>query len=189
MSIRRYRQVTIKPQKATVTDNLILKIEETLTIIMMGVLEGKMDEFNEKEKKTINFYNFMQEEKLKWINDEKSTVDLINEAKTTRVHIWESCQKIPFSQLLYIAEIKPGRSTRDVLLKKNLQAAYLIVSTWVDTVLQEHYRLPKARREFLFEHIVDWIDSYQKGYLNNELIKELFIEDLNYDIERGERIS
>lgn len=179
----RMRQVQTKRD---VESELIENMGHSLSCIVMGVLEAKTDEFEGKERKLNNFYFYVQDEKKKWHLDTKDTSEIIDEAKGKRSHIYESCQRVPMSQLLYLA--KGRRYSANPNLKKYLQAGYCIIGVWMDTVLQEHYRMSVAARKEIFMHMNNWIDSYQKGYQSNEGVFELFREDLNYDLQKGERI-
>lgn len=170
------------------TSDIIETLGHSLSFIVMGVLEAKLDEFNCRERKLANLFEFVQEEKRKW-NLDYETWDIIGEAKGKRKHVYEACQRIPFSQLLRLAEIRPGKgkSTDYKGIRVMLQGGFCIIGVWIDTVLQEHYRFSVEKRQQFFDYVIDWIDSYQKGYVNNEGIREQFLEDLNYDIVKGAR--
>lgn len=171
-------------------NQLIENMGNTLAWICMGILEGKTETFEGKPKKLDNFFWFVQEEKKKSeISTVEGTHEMIVEAKGKRAHIYESCKKIPFSQMLYIAEVKGRKSVANPNLKAYLQAGYLIIGVWMDRVLQDHYRMSKATRSEIFDIMVDWIDSYQKGYLSNAGINEMYIEDLGYDLAKGEMVA
>ncbi len=175
-----------KPKKDE-TSELIETMGHSLSFLVMGVLEAKTDEFEYKERKLQNLFNFVQEEKQKW-NLEYQSWDIIGEAKTKRAHIYEAMQQVPFSQLLRLAEVKSNsKSSREPGLRMILQGGYCIIGVWIDTVLQEHYRFSVEKRKQFFAYLNDWIDSYQKGYLDNEGIRQQYIEDLGYDIVKGEK--
>lgn len=169
-----------------IDNKLIENLGNSLAWIVMGVLEGKTEEFEFKERKLNNFFYFIQDEKKKAPANEPEV--LIEEAKHKRVYIYESCKKVPYSQLLRLAEISPKNSSRNMNMKAYLQAGYCIIGVWIDSVLKEHYRMSIDSRKRIFEMINDWIDSYQKGYLSNKGINEMFIEDVGYDLARGEKV-
>lgn len=168
-------------------NRLIENLGNSLAWIVMGILEGKTEEFEFKTRKLNNFFYFVQDEKKNAPASEPSI--LIEDAKNKRPYIYESCKKVPFSQLLRLAEIKGKNSSKNPHMKAYLQAGYCIIGVWVDNVLKNHYRMSVDSRKKIFEYINDWIDSYQKGYLSNKGINEMFIEDIGYDLEKGEKVS
>lgn len=172
-----------------IEDQLIENMGHSLSWICMGVLEGKTDEFGFKTQKLNNLFDFVQEEKRKWNLDQVDTAEIIAEAKGKREHVYEACKQVPFSQLLNIAEVKGRQSSKNPLLKQYLQCGYCIIGVWLDTVLQEHYRMSLVKRKQVFSDMNNWIDSYQKGYLSNRDINQMFIEDIGYDLEKGEKVN
>jgi len=184
------RYTQLKPKRKAPEDYLIENIGNSLAWICLGVLEGKTEEFEFKTRKLNNFFKFIQDEKDKGeIKSDTETALILEEAKGKRSYIYETCQKIPFSQLLKIADVGPKQSSKNINLKAYLQAGFCIVCVWTDRVLQEHYRFNKSERAQVFETMIDWIDSYQKGYLSNKGINEMFIEDIGYDMEKGEFVG
>lgn len=169
-----------------IDNKLIENLGNSLAWIVMGVLEGKTEEFEYKTKKLNNFFYFVQDEKNR--NPASCPEVLLDEAKYKRPYIYESCKKVPFSQLLVLSEIKGKNSSKNPHMKAYLQAGYCIIGVWIDSVLKEHYRMSIDSRKRIFEYINDWIDSYQKGYLSNKGINEMFIEDVGYDLARGEKV-
>lgn len=170
-------------------NEMIEQMGTWLSLICMGVLEGKTDEFDANERKLNNLYNFVQEEKQKYHQDIKTTQSIMEEAKGKRKHVFEACQQVPFSQLLLLAVAKGKKTSRDPRMKQYLQVGYCIIGVWLDTVLQEHYRMNVEQRKQIFADMNNWIDSVQKGYLTMDMIYGQFIEDMNYDLKRGCRVS
>lgn len=168
-------------------NRLIEDMGHSLSFLVMGVLEAKTDEFEGRIKKLENLFFFVQEEKKLW-NATDNTHEILDQAKGSRGHIWEACQQVPFSQLLYLTGQKKMK-TANPNMKAYLQAGYCIIGFWMDKVLQEHYRFSLEKRKQFFRYLNDWIDSYQKGYLSNDGIKQQYIEDLGYDLERGEKVG
>jgi len=189
MALARYVPMKQRYRGTKNMNDLIENLGNSLSFIVMGVLEGKTDQFDLNLRKLCNFFDFIQEEKRQWKESERDTDEIIADAKGKRKHIYEHCQKVSFSQLLFLARRGNTKVNVDANTKPCLQAGYLIIGVWVDKVLQEHYRLNKSQRIEIFDYINDWIDSYQRGYITDELINEMFIDDIGYDIIKGEKVS
>lgn len=170
-------------------DEYIESMGHDMAFIVMGVLATHGFQLEENYTKLCHCFDFIQEEKAKWVNDEKDTSEIFDECKGKRNYIYEACQKVPFSQLLYISRINGKVACRNINLKAYLQAGYCIIGYWTDKVLQEHYRLNKAQRTEIFHWINEWIDSYQKGYQSNEGVRELYLELFNYDLVEGKFVE
>jgi len=170
------------------TSELIETMGHSLSFLVMGVLEAKTDEFEMNLVKLQNVFKFIQEEKAKW-NLEYETWDIIGEAKTKRTHVYEAMKQVPTTHLMRLAEIKRNHSTNSPGIRMILQGGYTIIGVWVDTVLQKHYRFTIEKRKQFFTYLNDWIDSYYRGYLDNAGIRQQFIEDLGYDILKGEKVG
>lgn len=170
------------------TSELIETMGHSLSFLVMGVLEAKTDEFEMNLVKLQNVFQFIQEEKAKW-NLDYQTWDIIGEAKNKRTHVYEAMKKVPTTHLMRLAEIKPNHSTNCPGIRMILQGGYTIIGVWVDTVLQKHYRFTIEKRKQFFTYLNDWIDSYYRGYLDNAGIRQQFIEDVGYDILKGEKVG
>lgn len=171
-------------------DYYIESMGHDMAFIVMDVLATHGFQLEENYTKLCNCFNFIQEEKEKWTTDQKETSEIFDECKRgKRTYIYDACKEVPFSQLLYLAQINGKIKSRDVNLKAYLQAGYCIVGYWVDKVLQEHYRLNKAQRTDVFHWINERIDSYQKGFQSNEGVRELYLELFNYDLIDGKFVT
>ena len=184
----KYSEAMQQAHKSSMESKIIEDMGHSLSFLVLGVLEGKMDEFAFKTQKLNNFYQFVQAEKYGWLEDKYDTHILITEAKGSRSHVYEACCKVPYSQLLRLAEVSPKKITKNPNLYACLQCGYCIVGVWTDRVLEQHYRMSKARRAEFFAILNDWIDSYWRGYLSNEGIREMFIEDIGWDLTTGEKV-
>lgn len=61
---------------------------------------------------------------------------------------------------------------------------YLVVP-----VLHDNYRFSHAKIDEFMEWSKKFIYEYFVGNLNDEIIKQIFIEDENWDIEKGEKYA
>ena len=172
------------------TDKLLDNLGESITWIAMGVLFSKINLFENNKEEFEKFFHYVQDEENKWgCVENPDAAMLIHIAKNERRHIYDACIKVPFSQLLYLTSIKDKKSSKNPKLKKYLQTRYCMTGVWLDVVLEEKYQIPLQERIELFHHINNWIDSYQKGYLNNEMLNEMFKEDIQYDMAKGVDLS
>lgn len=173
-----------------VENALVDTMATSMAYICMGVMEAKTDAFEKRYKKLTNFHNYLAAENAK---QEAQTPEgmwaLVDEAKTKRPYVYEMVKKVPMSELLFLAEIKPKTASRNPDLKRDLQIALCIICVWIDRVLKEHYRFNKNERIEVFSHIANWINSYRRKFTSNKGIIEQYVLDLNYDLEKGEFVD
>ena len=87
------------------------------------------------------------------------------------------------SQKLFLADLKKNKAVlgADVNIESALASTlYLVIP-----VLRDNYRFSYDKISQFMGWSKEFIDSYVKGYLNDGIIKQIFIEDEHWDIDKG----
>ena len=145
------------------------------------------DKFDFTFKQVTNFYNKVIERRKLWQSDssELTSEDLINYCSKRSIDVCGWVKSIPMSQKLFLADLKKNKAVlgADVNIESALASTmYLVVP-----VLHDNYRFSRAKIDEFMEWSKKFIYEYFVGNLNDEIIKQIFIEDENWDIEKGEK--
>ena len=145
------------------------------------------DKFDFTFKQVTNFYNKVSERRKLWQSDssELTSEDLMNYCSKRNIDVCGWVKSIPMSQKLFLADLKKNKAVlgADVNIESALASTmYLVVP-----VLHDNYRFSHAKIDEFMEWSKKFIYEYFVGNLNDEIIKQIFIEDENWDIEKGEK--
>lgn len=192
MGLKRRAVVRVKDKRDKACDYMIDNIGNNMAWITCGVLESHGIDSHQKDfvspKRVCNFYKFVLEEKSNWEGYE-NYLEIVNISKEQKPYIYQGCLQIPFSQLLFLAEIKPGMSSKDPHMKAYLQCAWIVIMTWADEVLKKKYGMSLEKRIDFMTWVIDWIDSNQKKLFTVESINQIFIEDFGWDLDKGVKVD
>lgn len=178
LNAQRYKN---EVQKAQLGNN----IANHMAYIFMEVL---YDKFNLSFKQLNNFYTRVIERRVAWQKNEVTSLELVEYCKKIDVVGW--VKSIPMSHKLYLADIHKSRAL--IGADKNIESA--LASTMFLTIptLKKTYRFNNADVSEFMRWVKYFIDSYyrkQPGtnqhYLSDQMIRQMFIEDEHYDIEKG----
>ena len=145
------------------------------------------DKFDFTFKQATNFYNKVIEKRKLWQSDsdELTSEDLMNYCSKRNIDVCGWVKSIPMSQKLFLADLRKNKAVlgADVNIESALASTmYLVVP-----VLHDNYRFSHAKIDEFMEWSKKFIYEYFVGNLNDEIIKQIFIEDENWDIEKGEK--
>ena len=87
------------------------------------------------------------------------------------------------SQKLFLADLKKNKAVLGADV--NIESALASTMYLVIPVLHDNYRFSHTKIDEFMEWSKKFIDSYVKGYLNDGIIKQIFIEDEHWDIDKG----
>lgn len=154
------------------------------------------DKFNFGFKKITNFYNAVVALRYRLQNrdDYEITFESLQiYAHSKKIDVASWVKSIPFSQRLYMADIKNGRMP--VGAEKNINLAFFETALLVIPVLKENYRFNNAKIEEFLEWVKYYVDSYarkqpgiKEHYLCDDDIWQLFIDEEHWDIRKGEKV-
>ena len=145
------------------------------------------DKFAFTFNQVTNFYNKVIERRKLWQSDssELTSEDLMNYCSKRNIDVCGWVKSIPMSQKLFLADLKKNKAVlgADVNIESALASTmYLLIP-----VLHDNYRFSHAKIYEFMEWSKKFIYEYFVGNLNDEIIKQIFIEDENWDIEKGEK--
>lgn len=151
------------------------------------------DKFNMTFKQVTNYYSKNVERRKAWQDDENEEVtseSMMEYCRKKKIDVVQWVKSIPMPQKLYMADIKNGRAAlgADWNIESALAATmYLTIPT-----LKDSYRFSNAKIEEFMNWVAYYIDSYwrkqpksKEHYLTDEIIRNQFIEDENWDIVTG----
>ena len=143
------------------------------------------DKFDFTFKQVTNFYNKVIERRKMWQSDsgELTSEDLMNYCSKRNIDVCGWVKSIPMSQKLFLADLKKNKAVlgADVNIESALASTlYLVIP-----VLRDNYRFSYDKISKFMGWSKEFIDSYVKGYLNDGIIKQIFIEDEHWDIDKG----
>lgn len=175
--------------KARLGDNIANHMAYIFTNILY-------DKFDMSFKQITNFYNKTVARRTAWQdddNDEITSEDMLAYCFKKKIDVIGFVKSIPMSQKLYMADIKPGKAV--VGADKNIESAFLSTLLLTIPVLKESYKFSNAKIEEFMQWVAYFIDSYcrkQPGckdhYLNDDMIRQIFIEEEGWDIVEGKKV-
>ena len=155
------------------------------------------DKFDLTFKPVTNFYSKTVERRKSWQDDDDETVtseSMMAYCRKKKIDVVKWVKSIPMSQKLYMADIKNGRAVLGA--DRNIESA--LASTMYLTIptLKDSYRFSNAKIEEFMNWVAYYIDSYwrkqpksKEHYLTDEIIRNQFIEDENWDIVTGKAVK
>lgn len=91
------------------------------------------------------------------------------------------------SQKLFLADLKKNKAVLGADF--NIESALASTMYLVIPVLHDNYRFSHTKIDEFMEWTKKFIYEYFIGNLSDEIIKQIFIEDENWDIEKGEKYA
>lgn len=145
------------------------------------------DKFDFTFKQVTDFYNKVIERRKLWQSDsgELTSNDLIEYCWERNIDVCGWVKSIPMSQKLFLADLKKNKAVLGADF--NIESALASTMYLVIPVLHDNYRFSHAKIDEFMEWSKRFIYEYFIGNLNDEIIKQIFIEDENWDIEKGEK--
>ncbi len=172
--------------KARLGDN----IANHMAFIFVNIL---YDKFDMSFKQITNYSNKTRTLRMLWQDDRNKDVtsaSLLTYCVKKNIDVVGFVKSIPMSQKLYMADIAKGRAI--VGAEKNIESAFLATILLTIPTLKETYRFSNAKIEEFLKWIAYFIDSYcrkqpgcKEHYLNDEMIRQIFIEEEHWDIVEG----
>jgi hypothetical protein len=126
-----------------------------------------------------------------WRDDQAPTSEMIKKCEDWNIHVYAWMKKIPTSTKLRLVgkNAVPG-------IMNYIESAFLINIVMSVIVLKEKFRFTKAQLNEYLNKIGYYVDSYtrkqpgtNKYYLNDNMIIEIFKEELKIDLVTGEKVA
>lgn len=175
--------------KAQLGDNIANHMAYIFTNILY-------DKFDMSFKQITNFYNKTIARRTAWQDDDNEEITsegMLAYCIKKKIDVIGFVKSIPMSQKLYMADITKGRAV--IGADKNIESAFLSTFLLTIPVLKESYKFSNAKIEEFMQWVAYFIDSYcrkQPGckdhYLNDDIIRQIFIEEENWDIVEGKKV-
>ena len=192
---QRVRTVYVSDYKREVAKaNLGNNIADHMGYIFPAIL---YDKFGLTFKQVTNFYKKTVDRRMKWQdddNDEITSESMLTYCNRKKIPVVEFVKSIPMSQKLYMADIGKNRAVLGATA--NIDHAFLSTLLLSFPTLKETYKFSNAKIEEFMKWVAYYIDSYWRKqpkskdhYLTDEIIRNQFIEDENWDIVTGEAVE
>jgi hypothetical protein len=149
------------------------------------------DVFGFKEKRIRRYYDEMQRLKEGWTDNQVPTEEMLKQCEDYGIHVYGFIKKFPMSTKLKLIgnNITPG-------VINYIEAGFLVNIVMGVIVLKEQFRFSNPQVNKFLDKIEYYIDSYtrkqpgcNKYYLNDDMILEIFRDELKLDLNTGERVA
>lgn len=182
--------------KKILRDNLKLKKEDKAILEMTKHLQlmtynALLDVFGFKEKRIRKFHAVMECLKTKWEDDTLTSKEMIVYCMKKKIDLHAWINKIPLSKKMALVgkNVTPG-------IVKYFDAAVMANMLMTVITLKEEFRFSNPMIEKYLEKMDFYIDSYTRKqpksneyYLNDNMILDIFREELKLDLITAEKIS
>ena len=155
------------------------------------------DKFDFSFKQVTNFYKKTVDMRMAWQdddNDEVTNESLLAYSIKKKIDAVGFVKSIPMSQKLYMADIQKGRAVIGAYV--DIEGSFLSILLLSIPTLKETYKFSNAKIEEFMRWVAYFIDSYcrkQPGckdhYLNDDMIRQIFIEEEHWDIVTGKAVE
>lgn len=144
------------------------------------------DKFDMSFKQICNFYSKVIEKRKLWQNDEISGDELVAYCKKKNINVVDWVKSIPQSHKIFLSDLKQSKAIFGSYTY--IEGALASTMYLVIPVLHDNYRFSNAK----INEFMGWTSKYIKGYAlkncDDELIRQIFIDEAHYDILRGEKV-
>jgi hypothetical protein len=175
--------------KARLGDNIANHMAYIFAIILY-------DKFDLSFKQISNFYKKTIARRVAWQdddNDELTSESMLLYCVNKKIEVVKFVKSIPMSQKLYMADIGKGRAVLGADV--NIESAFLSTFLLTIPVLKESYKFSNAKIEEFMQWVAYFIDSYcrkqpgcKEHYLSDDMIRQIFIDEENWDIVEGKKV-
>ena len=150
-----------------------------------------LDVLGFKEKRLRKFFESMKELKESWSDGKVSTDEMLNYCRKKKIPAYEWTKSIPVSKKL--ALIKPY-SCVNVL--NYIEAAILVHVMMATIILKEEFKISNNQIGQILKKIENDMDCYikvqprsKKPYLTDDIILQIFRDELKLDLVTGKKVA
>lgn len=176
--------------KARLGDNIANHMSYIFTNILY-------DKFDLSFRQLTNYCDKTRTLRMLWQDDSNkdvTSVSLLNYCVKKKIDVVGFVKSVPMSQKLYMADIQKGKAV--VGADKNIESAFLATILLTIPTLKETYRFSNVKINEFLKWVAYFIDSYwrkqpgcKEHYLNDEMIRQIFIEEEGWDIKEGKAVE
>lgn len=182
--------------KKIIRENLKMEKEDMAIMTMTKKLQlmtymALYDVFEFKEKRLKRFHRHMEALKASWADEKVPTVNMLRYCEKKKINVYQYAKEISQSQKIALVE-----KYTSAKLIAYIEPAFLTNVLMSVIILKEEFRFSNPMIEKYLKKMAYYIDSYtrkQPGtnryYLNNEMIIEIFRDEIKLNIETGEKIA
>lgn len=155
------------------------------------------DKFDMTFKQITNFYNKTVARRIAWQDDDNEEItseSMLAYCIKKKIDVVGFVKSIPMSQKLFMADIKKGRAV--IGADVNIESAFLSTLLLSIPVLKESYKFSNAKINEFMKWVAYFIDSYcrkqpgcKEHYLNDSMIRQIFIDEEGWDIVEGRKVD
>lgn len=156
-------------------------IQNLFTHLQFMGYQNLHDRFGFGNKRLKRFYEFLEKEFEKYSEGKLELDSLLMYCKKNDNNIYDWIRTLPQSQKIKVSEFKAKKGT-SVNFMKGIDAGFLIYGTLSVVVLLREFNFSKPQAKKFLDEMAYYLDSYAKGYLNDELVNELMIEECKIDV-------
>lgn len=156
-------------------DKTITNIHRHLNLIAYMTLR---DRYDYGEKGLRKFWSKISSTFDAYANREVTSKELLTYCEVNKIDVYGHINRIPFSQKMYLADAKRGY----VGMNKFIDASFIVFYGFVAVILKEEFCFDSEKVMEFFDHLDYYIDSYQRKYLDDNMIYEIISEECNIDL-------
>lgn len=172
--------------KTPIWNNVFEHLDYIFPAVLYDKFGFNMEQIAKFQNESIAMQNAWKDK-----NDSDITTDsLLHYCTGTGIDIIGFVKGVPMSKKLYIASDENNKQVKlPTDVPQKTESVFILYLLFTVPVLIMSYSFKKELILSLFGFISDYIDSYQKKYVTNETIRQMFIEDENWDIVTGQPVS
>lgn len=178
---RKEKRNGVSVHSNAVNDALIQKVFKSLQYMGYMTLD---DRFGFGKKRLVRYWDAIQALFEKWQSGEYTTSELMVCVNAIGFDYNGYVKSIPFRYKLFLGGFKNNQAgVKDINYVMDAPIiAYVLMSC---IVLKNEFKFSKPNLEKFNAEMLNYMDSYANGYLNDEMIKAIMLDENGIDLENG----
>lgn len=156
-------------------------IQTLFTHLQFMGYQNLHDRFGFGNRRLKRFYECLEREFENYSQEKLKTEELLVYCQNKENDIYKWVRSLSQSQKLKVSGFKAKKGT-SINFMKVVDSAYLIYGGLASYVLFEDFKFSKPQVKKFLEEMAYYLDSYAKGYLDDNLVNELMIEECKIDV-------
>lgn len=147
------------------------------------------DKFDFTFKQIGNFYQKVINRRKLWQGDtgELTSEDMMNYCSKRGINVMGWVKSIPMSEKLFLADMNKSKAVLGADL--NIESALASTMYLTIPVLHETYRFSHKKIADFMDFSSQFIKSYFVRNLNDDIVRQIFIDEQGWDIVKGEAVK
>lgn len=171
-------------------DNSMISVSKHLAYIFM---ESLLDVLGYKKKRIEKFMENMEIYREAYFAKDITSVDIMKWGQDKEVFVLARIKEIPMKDKLKFGDIK-GKNGNIAGIDRNIESIMLVDITIACMILKEQFKESYAKIKEFLAKVIYLVDSYVRlqpktkiTYLNDNMIRELMIDEVGYDFSFNPR--